>query len=155
MFCSTNNLTFIEISKNFISGKSLSDLSHYFKLHMKNLEKMNFSYNWIDSFGTEEFLENTLELKKINYIDLSNNYLDNDFLKIFDIYLRKNIQNIPEVTFDLSKNMFDSYLRYPISKFDDEEDNKLVESMNNKIESVYALQNFVDNLSYYFINLAK
>ena len=51
--------------------------------------------------------------------------------------------------------MFDSYLRYPISKFDDEEDNKLVESMNNKIESVYALQNFVDNLSYYFINLAK
>ena len=155
LFCSTMSLTELEISKNFISGASLKELSYYFMSHMKNLEKMNFSNNWIDSFGAEEFIKNVFGLAKVVIIDLSNNFLDNEFLKSFDFYLRKVKHDKQEITFDLSRNMFDPHLsKYKIFSFD-EEDKKSIKSIKIKQEKKYSLMNFMDNLAYYLFYFSK
>jgi hypothetical protein len=156
MFSTTISLTELEISKNYISGDSLKEISFYFISHLKYLEKMTFTNNWIDSFCIEEFIRNALDnLMKISYIDLSHNFLDNDFLKAFDFYLRKSKYDRQEVTFDLSKNRFDCHLsKYKFHKYHEEE-NKLIDLIEVKPEKVYSLIHFMDNLAYLLVKLAK
>ena len=146
LFSSTPYLVELVISSNFISGESLKELSNYFP-NMKNIETLNFSSNWIDSYCMEDFIENAfIYIPSVKSIDLSNNFLDNEFLKGFDSYLRKH-KSEKQITFDLSKNRFDAHLsKYKFSNHN-EEDNSLIMKIDKKQEKTYSLMHFVENLS--------
>lgn len=143
LFEYTPALVELEISRNFISGESLQDLSTHFRQNLKFLEKMNFSNNWIDSFIGDDFFDKSLSfLHKLTFINLSKNFLDNDFLKQLDHYLRKNRSDKnPEILIDLTKNRFDSHLlRYKFYQWKPEEE---VE----KNDRLYSVHHFVENLT--------
>ena len=137
-------MTELEISNNCISGDSLSELAECFRLSLRLLEKLNFSNNWIDGFGIEVFLDKALnDLPKLSSIDLSQNFLDNEFLKNFDIYLRKHkiYESNPPILIYLTKNRFDSHLlRNKFYQWKPEEEFE-------KNDRIYRLNHFVDNLT--------
>ena len=141
IFDHTPALTELEISRNQISGDSLSELSLYFRHSLKYIEKLNFSNNWINEFGMEDFLDKALLLlPKLTSINLSRNFLDNDFLKNFDFYLRNNKFENQDIVIDLTKNRFDSHLlRNKFFKWKPEEEIE-------KNERLYSLWHFCDNL---------
>jgi hypothetical protein len=86
----------------------------------------------------------------LNFIDLSDNYIDNDFLKKFDLfYLRKvcTKYEFNEVLIDLTKNRFDTHLmRKHFFNWKPEEE-------ESPEKGIYKLEHFVQNISLMKIKL--
>lgn len=138
----------LEITDNFISGESLSLISKLFaKGCLKYIEKLNFSNNWIDSFKLDEFFKNTIEnCERINCINLSKNFIDNEFLKAIDMYCRSLKEVTREIYIDLRENRFDGFVyrsKFFVWKSEEESDSKIIE----RFARVYSLKHFVENLS--------
>ena len=147
IFDHTPSLTELEISTNEISGQSLKELSEIFKFSLRHLENLNFSNNWIDDFGMEEFFYNAFfYLSKLTFINLSQNFLDNKFLKNFNYcYVKKyrKYERVPKIEIDFSKNRFDLHLlKNKFFEWKSDEDDI------EKNERTYSFNNFLNNLAY-------
>ena len=95
----------------------------------------------------EEFFYNAFfYLSKLTFINLSQNFLDNKFLKNFNYcYVKKyrKYERVPKIEIDFSKNRFDLHLlKNKFFEWKSDEDDI------EKNERTYSFNNFLNNLAY-------
>lgn len=138
----------IEVSDNKITAQSISFLSRYFikEKKMIYLEKMILCKNLIESVYIKDFFKNSFDnLLYLQYIDLSDNYIDNDCLLYLDLTVKTitkpyNIQD--EIIIDLRGNRIDSfYIRNKYFQWKPDLD------MMDKADRNCTLMTLIENLS--------